>query len=206
MTEPQLMGLFPTPVLKVPQFLAPDLLKAFHDRCAVPLPNPNSASQQLAHTAMIDPAADEQTRQLCELAAPHLQRFGQVLFADKLNWSVKELWFNRLETGGSQFMHTHANSFVSGIVYLTDLARGNGTVFRKTNGGGEFVFKHDVPLGHYSSDTWILDDARAGDLVLYPSYLLHGVPPNEGALRLTIAFNAIPDHLDSLGYKIQFSA
>jgi uncharacterized protein (TIGR02466 family) len=111
---------------------------------------------------------------------------------------------NVLDKGGSQFMHTHANSFVSGIIYITTPHPSAGTVFRKNTGGGEFIFKNDVPLGHYSSDTWILSDIAAGDMVLYPSYLLHGVPPNEGERRITIAFNAIPHRLDSLGYKIRF--
>jgi hypothetical protein len=103
-------------------------------------------------------------------------------------------------------MHTHANSFVSGIVYLTTPHASAHTMFRKPGGGGEFIFKNDVPLDHYSSDTWLFRDAAAGDLLLYPSYLSHGVPPNEGGRRVTLAFNAIPDRLDSLGYRIRFGA
>jgi len=32
---------------------------------------------------------------------------------EKLRWTVKEMWTNMLETGGSQTLHSHANSFVS---------------------------------------------------------------------------------------------
>jgi uncharacterized protein (TIGR02466 family) len=117
---------------------------------------------------------------------------------------IKEAWVNVLETGGSQFMHTHANSFVSGIVYLTQPDASSNTVFRKPSGSAEYIFKNDVPLDHYSSDTWIMSDVSPGDLLLYPSYLSHGVPPNEGQRRVTMAFNAIPNRLDSLGYKIRF--
>jgi len=42
--------------------------------------------------------------------------------------------------------------------------------------------------------------------VLFPSFLMHAVPPNEGDRRITMAFNAIPTRLDSWGYAIQFSA
>jgi hypothetical protein len=45
-----------------------------------------------------------------------------------------------------------------------------------------------------------------GDLVLFPSYLLHAVPPNQGERRITLSFNAIPGALDSWGYGIKFSA
>ena len=44
-----------------------------------------------------------------------------------------------------------------------------------------------------------------GDIVFFPSYLMHAVPPNPGGQRITLAFNAIPTRLDSWGYKIAFS-
>ncbi|MBI2733849.1 MAG: hypothetical protein HYX44_11275, partial [Aquabacterium sp.] len=47
---------------------------------------------------------------------------------------------------------------------------------------------------------------QPGDLVLFPSYLMHAVPPNEGERRITLALNAIPVRLDSWGYAVQFSA
>ena len=39
-------------------------------------------------------------------------------------------------------------------------------------------------------------------MILFPSYLLHEVPRNQGDQRITLAFNAIPDRLDSWGYTI----
>lgn len=203
---PKVIGLFPTPVMKVDRLLPDGLVGQLTDRALSNVRGENSATELLSHTQMLDPARSEEFRRLSELAAPHIVAFGELLFADKLNWLIKEAWMNVLEHGGSQFLHTHANSFVSGIVYLTKPHRSANTMFRKTTGGGEFVFKNDVPLDHYSSDTWFLDDVSAGDMLLYPSHLSHGVPPNEGERRITLAFNAIPDHLDSLGYRIRFGA
>lgn len=62
---------------------------------------------------MINPHEDGASRRLSEVAAPHLVTFGELLFAEKLQWSVKEVWLNVLESGGSQFMHTHANGFIT---------------------------------------------------------------------------------------------
>ena len=75
-------------------------------------------------------------------------------------------------------------------------------------GASEFIFKHDTDsaeLNPFNSDKWMVPQADAGDLVMFPSYLLHGVPPNEGEQRITIAFNAVPDHLSSWDYKIKFA-
>jgi uncharacterized protein (TIGR02466 family) len=200
----KVIGLFPTPLMKIDGFLEGDLLDAFASRAHALTRNSNSATDLLTHTEMIKPDADAACARLASLVQEPMQHFGELLFAEKLNWQVKEMWLNVIEKGGSQFLHTHANSFISGVVYVTKPSSANGTLFRKVSGGGEFIFRNDVPMGHYSSDTWMLPNVEAGDLVLFPSYLLHGVPPNEGDVRITMAFNAVPDHLDSLGYKIRF--
>lgn len=200
----KVIGLFPTPVMKVEQLLTAGLIGELVDRALSHVRAGNSASDLLSHTQMIDPGSKEVYSLLSELVAPHVVAFGELLFAEKLDWLIKEVWMNVLERGGSQFMHTHANSFVSGIVYLTKHHRSSNTVFRKTTGGGEFIFKNDVPLDHYNSDTWIFSDVSPGDLLLYPSHLTHGVPPNQGERRITLAFNAIPNRLDSLGYRVSF--
>ncbi|MEE4379273.1 MAG: TIGR02466 family protein [Candidatus Competibacteraceae bacterium] len=201
----KVIGLFPTPLMKTDGFLSSDLLQQFIARAESLNRNANTATDLLSHTQLISPEQDEAYRHLTELVAPHLVNFGELLFAEKLQWFVKEMWMNVLDHGGNQFMHTHANSFISGIIYITKPHPSTSTIFRKNTGGGEFIFKNDVPLNHYSSDTWMLPEVEPGDMVLYPSYLLHGVPPNEGGKRITIAFNAIPHQLDSLGYKIRFA-
>ncbi|MEM1232244.1 MAG: putative 2OG-Fe(II) oxygenase [Pseudomonadota bacterium] len=200
----RLIGLFPTPLLRVDGFADAALQRVLVERALAGRAQGNSGSDELSHTELVDPRTDAVFESLLPALQPHLVRFGALLFAKEQPWYVKELWLNVLETGGSQFLHTHANSFASGILYLQQPADASHTMFRRNSGGGEFIFRNDIPAGHFSSDTFFLDDVSAGDLVLYPSYLMHGVPPNEGAQRITLAFNAIPDELDSLGYRIRF--
>jgi ectoine hydroxylase-related dioxygenase (phytanoyl-CoA dioxygenase family) len=57
----------------------------------------------------------------------------------------------------------------------------------------------------FSGDKWISPAPEPGDLVLFPSYLMHAVPPNQGARRITLSFNAIPTELNSWGYLVKFS-
>ena len=118
------------------------------------------------------------------------------MFGERLGWSVKEMWVNVLDTGGRQPMHNHANSFISGVVDLTPTHRDACTVFMKSPGGHDFAFRNDhagAALGPYSADKWISPEPQPGDLVLFPSYLMHAVPPNPGERRIAMAFNAIPD-------------
>ena len=55
--------------------------------------------------------------------------FGVHLFGERLPWGLKEMWVNVLDRGGRQAMHNHANSFISGVVYLTPTHPGSQTVF-----------------------------------------------------------------------------
>jgi len=117
------------------------------------------------------------------------------------------MWVNVLDAGGRQAMHNHANSFVSGVIYLTPVHREARTVFMKSPGGHDFAFRNDhagTATTVYSADKWISPQPEPGDLVLFPSYLMHAVPPNPGERRISMALNAIPKRLDSWGYKVSF--
>jgi Putative 2OG-Fe(II) oxygenase len=97
---------------------------------------------------------------------------------------------------------------VSGVVYLTPTDPSAQTVFMKSPGGLDFAFKNDHPgvaIGPFNAEKWISPAPQPGDLVLFPSYLMHAVPPNAGGRRITMAFNAIPSRIESWGYTIRFS-
>ena len=168
----------------------------------------NSSSQNLSHTELLRPSDSALLVEAAAAITPLLGEFGEVMFGEKLGWSLKEMWVNVLETGGRQAMHNHANSFISGVAYLTPTHPDSRTVFMKSPGGTEFAFKNDhanVTTSQFNADKWISMQPEPGDIVLFPSYLMHAVPMNPGPRRITLAFNAIPTHLDSWGYRISFS-
>jgi hypothetical protein len=201
-------GLFPTPFQRCPHALEPALVSELAAFFSARADRENNASQKLSHTALLTP----QDHPLLGVAAaritPKLAEFGLHLFGERLGWSIKEMWVNVLDTGGHQAMHNHANSFISGVVYLTPTHADARTVFMKSPGGIEFSFKNDhagVATGPYNAEKWISPPPEPGDLVLFPSFLMHAVPPNPGTRRISLALNAIPTRLDSWGYKISFS-
>ena len=207
-TKPTIMGLFPTPFMICPKAIPEELVAALHQRAVSAFRKSNVRTDLLSHTEMIDPKHDELFGQVGKLINPRLVEFGESMFGEKLQWTVKETWLNVLQNGGSQFIHSHANSFISGVIYLTEQHASARTMFVKSMGGTEFVFKNDsdsASIGQYNGEKWRVPGAAPGDMVLYPSYLLHGVPPNQGGERVTLALNAIPDKLKSFGYEIRFS-
>lgn len=203
-----LFELFPTPVHRTRGLLDRELIRVLLDDLAKARKTSNAKSGELAHTGMIDPESGGITKRVSDLVTPKLAEFGSLLFGEALRWSIKEMWSNVLETGGHQSVHAHANSFISGIIYLTQSHPSANTVFVKAVGGSDYMFSNThkaAKLGKFNAGKWQLPEAGAGDLVLFPSYLLHEVPRNQGPQRVSIAFNAIPDRLNSWGYVVRFS-
>ncbi len=204
----EVFGLFAIPFMRAPATLGRPLVDALVDHFARLATRDNNSSPKLSHTEMLKPGDSPLFVKAAELIMPKLVEFGLHLFGERMGWGLKEMWVNVLDTGGHQAMHNHANSFISGVVYLTPTHPGSQTVFMKSPGGTEFLFKNDhagTKPGQYSADKWVSPAPEPGDMVLFPSYLMHAVPPNQGERRMTLSFNAIPARLDSWGYIIRFS-
>jgi hypothetical protein len=204
---PEVIGLFPTPFMRAPAAFGAELVSALVHHFSVSADQANNTSQKLVHTSMLRPSDSPLLIEAAHVLTPLLAEFGALMFGERLGWSLKEMWVNVLDTGGQQALHNHANSFISGVVYLTRTHPQARTVFMKSL-GGDFSFKNDharVTTGPYNADKWISMQPEPGDVVLFPSYLLHAVPTNPGERRITMAFNAIPARLDSWGYNISFS-
>jgi uncharacterized protein (TIGR02466 family) len=204
----EIISLFPTPFLRAPGALSSSLVQGLVEHFSAQATRDNNSSLNLTHTAMLKPSDSPLFVEAATLITPKLVDYGAQLFGERMGWSIKEMWVNVLNTGGHQAMHNHANSFISGVVYLTPTHPSAHTVFMKSPGGTDFSFKNDhkgITPGPFSADKWISPAPRPGDLVLFPSYLMHAVPPNQGERRISLAFNAIPMRLDSWGYVIKFS-
>ena len=204
----EVIGLFPTPLLRARGALPARLVDGLVAHFSASALRDNNASPNLSHTEMLKPGDSPLFAEVAERLGPKLIDFGALIFGERIRWSVKEMWVNLLDTGGRQAMHNHANSFASGVIYLSTCHPAAQTVFMKSPGGSDFVFRNDhagMTPGPYSADKWISPAPEPGDLMLFPSYLMHAVPPNPGERRISLAFNAIPTRLESWGYAVSFS-
>jgi hypothetical protein len=205
----EVIGIFPTPIMRAPATLPRPLVEGLVEHFSTLAVRDNNSSANLSHTAMLSPGDSPLLVEAAALITPKLSEFGTLLFGEMMGWSLKEMWVNVLDSGGHQAMHNHANSFISGVVYLTPTHDSSRTVFMKSPGGIDFAFKNDhegVITGPFNAEKWISPQPEPGDLVLFPSYLMHAVPPNAGERRITLAMNAIPTQLNSWGYSIKFGA
>ena len=209
MSQIHLHNLFPVPVMRVENFLSDTEIAATVAAIKSSPTLRNSQNDLLSHTDVMRCDANPQYRHIGEKAQEYLRDFGFLLFGENLQWHIKEMWMNLLSTGGHQSMHTHANSFISGVVYLTESDESAKTVFHNTMGTRAYVFSNhhaDAAITPYNADRWVASDMQRGDLLLFPSYMLHAVPRNDGQERISIAMNALPERLKSWDYEVSFQS
>jgi len=109
-----------------------------------------------------------------------------------LEFYITQSWLNYTKLGGSHGMHTHQNSWISGVFYLS-APEGNGICFYDPNMRIKRILKIDSSLENPSQ--WqgekITVPLKTNQLVLFPSWLGHAVDPNpeQTTTRLSLAFN-----------------
>jgi len=204
----EVIGLFPISLLRCAGLLDTSMVTQLRAQLRTRMALTNHHSSLLSHSQILSSQGDPLLQALSERLLPSIAEFGVHLFGQTLEWRIKELWGNVLKTGGHQAIHNHANSFVSGVVYLTESDPSARTAFSRGLGGRDYAFSNtnaSALMGPYNADKWLAPEPHPGDVLLFPSYLLHEVPINQGAERISMAFNAIPQRLDSWGYTIGFN-
>ncbi len=203
----ELTGIFPTPILIGRNVIPAELVEALIAQFDAEEKGPNVRTARLSHTPVENPRSHASYTAVMTHVLPRLRSYGKALMGESLSWAVKEIWINRMEKDGAQKMHNHANSFVSGVIYLTETHPSAATVFHRHVSTNSFVMANEnkrCEIGAYNAPVFRMPDVAAGDMVLFPSYVMHEVPPNKGRPRMTAAFNALPERLDSYGYVLQF--
>lgn len=101
-------------------------------------------------------------------------------------------WANKTAPGGEHHVHTHPNSYVSGIYYIS--SKGSPTAFSDPR-----LTMNSLIVG--TPTNWLLrpwiSESQDGTLLLFPSWLEHYTIPAAGsdeddAFRYTISLNVIP--------------
>jgi len=107
--------------------------------------------------------------------------------SDDVGLALTSSWVTRLDKGDHHPPHAHQNSIVSGVVYVS-LQQIDGTMFFRPG-----IKKWSFNLreeNYYNSDTYAVQ-AQVGDIVLFPSELIHFVPViTEDVTRVAISINS----------------
>jgi len=109
--------------------------------------------------------------------------------SDKIKFYITQSWVNRNPKGSYRHLHSHQNSILSAVYFITgDLSQ---IIFQRSVENHlfpNFDFARDE-YNLYNAETWAMPDSK-NSLYLFPSKLEHSVPVNtHKKTRYTISFN-----------------
>ena len=131
------------------------------------------------------------TEKFIPLFKPSLDIFFNELNLDltKLSLYCHEIWRNTYRRNFFQEIHDHTPLHLSGVLFLTDEQEGDGRFFFYNEGCTE-VSREWREIGFGWDRKFI--KAERGKLLLFPSYMLHGVAAHKSDnIRKTVAFNLV---------------
>ena len=100
---------------------------------------------------------------------------------------ISQSWFNYTQPDEGHHMHSHPNSYISGVFYVTANKDIDRIKFFKT--GYDRIRLETTKYNEYNSKSWWYEVGTA-DVVLFPSHLVHAVDPAAGSkTRTSLSFN-----------------
>ena len=100
---------------------------------------------------------------------------------------ITQSWINYTETNQYHHSHAHSNSYVSGVFYIA--AKKEVDQIRFDKPGHQQLELNITQHNIFNSMGWWCP-VQTGDVILFPSFLHHGVIPKKGTnTRISLSFN-----------------
>ena len=125
-------------------------------------------------------------------------------FKESLMFTITDCWVNKYTMMQVIRNHTHSNSFISGLFYLTNHEKSGATCFSVPDPWTESTHNEYQNITVHNTQQYIRSDVypTAGTLLLFPSQVYHHTKTvnSPDQVRYTISFNCFPSGLIS-AYK-----
>ena len=150
-------------------------------------PHANVTNFRSADTHILDAPEMESIR---SVVLEHVNQFGWKVISShpRHTFYITQSWVNFTQPGQSHFRHMHTNSLISGTLYIYVKKEVDSICFYR-NSLAQILVTDDQSNPYNTPVHRVRVDV--GDLVLFPSSLLHDVESTTGAhIRVSLAFNA----------------
>jgi uncharacterized protein (TIGR02466 family) len=164
-------------------------LKAEIDKIISPRPQlPMGRNWQTPHDLHTRPAFAEFAK-FVEIGA---RSVAEYLGMAQYPMMVTGCWANINPPGAHHPTHNHPNNFLSGVYYVDVPGSGTDIVFQDPRPTS--IMPWTGKLSRVTANAAV-QQARPGRMLMFPSWLRHHVPTNEGTReRISIAFNLMFTH------------
>ena len=187
--DPTIRGVFPTPVYKVERDLSitpseeKEIEKIIKEGMQKNKGNVSSQNFYIFNSKF------KEIKQFCE---EQIQIYvEQIIFPkEDLDFYITQSWLNITNPGGFHHIHSHQNSIISGVFYIST-EENDKITFEDPNYRIKQLIKFESKeYNVWNSSSWHVPSI-INELILFPSWLEHSVEPNEKATtdRISIAFN-----------------
>lgn len=122
----------------------------------------------------------------------HVRAFAAALDMDLRGRTIRmtDFWVNIMPASSAHSLHLHPLSFVSGTYYVQTPRGSPGLKFEDPRLDRFMAAPPRRPGARSRNLTHVTYPARAGNLILFESWLRHEVPQNRaGAERVSVSFN-----------------
>ena len=129
---------------------------------------------------------------LAKRIKPHADRFSEQLQMDLGGKKLKldNIWVNVLEPGGSPSGHIHPHCIVSGTYYVRVPDNASSIKFEDPRLGMMMAAPSPREDADLDRQRFVYIAPKAGDLLLWESWLRHEVPVNRAtSARISVSFN-----------------
>ncbi|MFT7558259.1 MAG: hypothetical protein ACI93R_000153 [Flavobacteriales bacterium] len=196
------MGLFASPLIKIHLDDLEDAKRFFYAN----LKNDDTV-QNLTHYHSFENVFDLYSE--LNWLRLKIEKAGTFAYQDLLNYNksgpmkITNAWFNLCQVGGSQRKHSHANSLLSGTIYLEADNNTEIDFFHPLTTDSLHAELYDEPdtslnqhgLKYHHQEVAV--SVQTGDCLFWPSQLRHGYTNNKTPNRLTLSFNMMPESLNT---------
>ena len=144
------------------------------------------ATSWQSHQLLHEEAELEQVMSCITRATHKILRFLKIGANDI---EVTGCWANVISVGASHRIHSHPNNYLSGVYYVQVSPGANTINFHDPRPQASIIRPPVTQLTGQNTDQVVVE-VTDGTLLLFPSYLLHSVDPNDSnELRISISFN-----------------
>jgi uncharacterized protein (TIGR02466 family) len=187
--QPELLQLFPKPVLiaKYPEDLSKEL--EYVQNLEYKLNDEKTQevySKQSTNTFLLD---EPELIEIRKFIDAYLKFYVNNILSYSNELIITQSWTNICEKGKKHHEHVHPNSIVSGVFYFQINEKLPPIEFKNSNAYSSSLVIETKTSNNFNSSTFLLP-LNSGELILFPSNLMHSVPENLLDIpRISLAFN-----------------
>ena len=186
---PTVHGMFPTPVyvIKRNSNLTSEEEKEIKEILKSGM-NINSGNRSSNNSCIFDGNL-EKIKQFCE---QQLKIYVEELIIprEEIEVYITQSWLNVTKPGEFHHEHSHSNSILSGVFYIST-EEGDSITFTDPNFKVKEILKVEPKEFNVWNSGTCASPSKTNELILFPSWMNHRVEPNEMATtdRISISFN-----------------